>query len=110
MLEAGIASSFELLLAPTPPASAEAVPEADQASVLSEFSFSTDPAFDRGSEPAPLANATDDQPLEPDEQDVGPVRSEENRDDDESYPAPAGGVAAPNSSGLSLMPLDLGAG
>lgn len=107
VLEAGIASDSVAAGANADSVS-QAVPESDQASVLSEFSFSTDPAFDRGSEPAPLANATDDQPLEPDEQDVGPVRSEENRDDDESYPAPAGGVAAPNSSGLSLMPLDLG--
>lgn len=107
VLEAGIASDSGAAGANADSVN-QAVPESDQTSVLSEFSFSTDPAFDRASEPAPLADATDEQPLEPHEQNGGLVRSEENRDDDESYPAPAGGVAAPDPSALSLMPLDMG--
>ena len=107
MLDAGIASSLSAADANAASAD-EAVSEADQASVLSEFSFSTDPAFDLASEPVPFADPTDDQPLAPLAQDVGTVRLDENPLDDEASSTLAEGASAPDPSGLSLTPLDRG--
>ena len=109
MLDAGTVSSFGAADASVDSADA-AVPESDQASALSEFSFSTDPGFDLASQSAPLAEATDDQPLEPLEQDVDTVRAVDYPHDDEASPAVAEAVTAPDSSGLSLAPLDRGPG
>ena len=85
----------------------EALLESDTTSVLSEFSFSTDPAFELASAPISVSDAIEDQPLGLLEQGADPARVEEDQLNAAANPAVMGSASAPTPSGLSLTPLDM---